>query len=317
MIYQLCTNGELPFKGDSLPKLYTEICSKDYLAIPNHYSSNLCKFVDKLLRKNAKNRPTIGKILIYLESLLEDSIVSKAGKTMYPSGKYESLCQTYFKPLNGLEWFYQIANNKILNKYMKKFGELYMKNLNMALFISVRDDNSILPNSKTETKNRKKSISPILEDHGIEVNKPEPLLSVLDPKPEIKNKASLLFSSIEPDASQIADIPKKYQPTKTGALLMRIEANRIRTDVLATTNDPITRNVDTTPKFINSAIAPHLPTEISPKRTNLDFNFMRDHDLNGYFKIVDPEHRNLPEAQQGDELLKAIKAPLSDDENEF
>lgn len=60
LVYQLCTSGEPPFSGDTIPRLYSSICSKDYPAIPDCYSSNLSKFIDSLLRKNAKNRPTLG-----------------------------------------------------------------------------------------------------------------------------------------------------------------------------------------------------------------------------------------------------------------
>lgn len=50
-----------PFEGDSIAQLYDSISGKDYKSLPATYSINLSKFVDNLLRKNPKNRPTLGR----------------------------------------------------------------------------------------------------------------------------------------------------------------------------------------------------------------------------------------------------------------
>jgi NIMA (never in mitosis gene a)-related kinase 1/4/5 len=60
IVYQLCTLQH-PFHGESIPELFNAIVSKDYKSIPSEYSLNLSQLVSSLLRKNAKNRVTLGR----------------------------------------------------------------------------------------------------------------------------------------------------------------------------------------------------------------------------------------------------------------
>lgn len=223
------------------------------------------------------------------------------------------MCNLVLSPLNGLEWFNEIKYNKPLYKFMHKFGELHMRNTSMAAYLSARDDNIIHRHTKTEVRLRPGSASPKRDENQTEVKKPEALLSVLEPKVENKSKG-FIFSSVEPDTQKVTEIPQKYLPTQTGALFMRMDANRIRTDAIAATGDPLGRKVPASPHFGNPAVASKLLKAESPQRTDLNFNFLREHNLNEYFRLADPEHRELPQAQQSDEILKDIKAPNPEDD---
>lgn len=60
IVYRLCTLQH-PFKGESIPELFDSIVSKDYKSIPKEYSLNLSQLISSLLRKNVKNRVTLGR----------------------------------------------------------------------------------------------------------------------------------------------------------------------------------------------------------------------------------------------------------------
>ena len=57
--YEMATLN-LPFEGESISQLYEAITKKDYKSLPASFSVNLSKFIDRSLRKDAKNRPDIG-----------------------------------------------------------------------------------------------------------------------------------------------------------------------------------------------------------------------------------------------------------------
>ena len=59
IVYQLCTLQH-PSNGESIPELFNAIVSKDYKSIPEDYSLNLSQLISSLLRKNVKNRVTLG-----------------------------------------------------------------------------------------------------------------------------------------------------------------------------------------------------------------------------------------------------------------
>ena len=176
----------------------------------------------------------------------------------------------------------------------------------MVRFTKHRDDADVRE-LFNETSKRRNSEDKTGQKIDINIVKPEPLLQVFG-SPNIKKSHQLLFSSIRPDKQQIETISKNYDPSKTGALLMRMDLNKIRTTSIAAADNPVTR------KFQESSAKPLRIqqknfTKDDQKRDNLQFNFMMDHDLEDFYTKADPLHRPLPAVQQTEDILSKIKAP--------
>lgn len=108
-----------PFEGETMNKVYDNIMTKDYKSLPASYSSNLSAFIGSLLRKNAKNRPSIEDLLFY-----DDTIV-KAGITLMESDTYKRLIAAKKRIINDIDWFKTIKNPKMLSTYMTTFTSMY------------------------------------------------------------------------------------------------------------------------------------------------------------------------------------------------
>ena len=133
----------------------------------------------------------------------------------------------------------EISNNKPLWEFMQPFGALHMKNVSMVRFSRHKDDGHVKEAGREEGKRRN---SEEKAGHKVDINfvKNEPLLQVLGTS-QIKKPNQMLFSSIEPDKEQIETISKNYDPSKTGALIMRMDLNKMRTTNIAAGDDPVTR----------------------------------------------------------------------------
>jgi hypothetical protein len=79
----MCTL-EFPFDADSMPSLRTAILQKDFLPIPDTYSSNLNDMITGLLRKNPKNR-------LRMSQILKDALVKKVGIAVYGETQFNSM----------------------------------------------------------------------------------------------------------------------------------------------------------------------------------------------------------------------------------
>lgn len=239
----------------------------------------------------------------------------KVGTTLYPSGRFETMTDLKLKPLMGLDWFANIDSSKYITPFMAKFTEVYMRNLNTVQFKPVQDDHSPLAHKATDKRRRSASLAK--EDHADHEKRLEPLLTVLDPHPTLsRSKVPFMFSSIEPDKQSPTVEPKIYEPTQTGALFMRIDANRMRSENLVLTGDPLARKMT---KFDapHVAKAPKSSATDGLKRDNLNFNFLREHDLDEYYRLADPQHRELPATQQSQhDILKTIHAPDVEEETQ-
>ena len=87
--------------------------------LPASYSSNLSALVGSLLKKNARNRPSIQDLLYY-----DDTIV-KAGVTLLGRDLYQKLIAAKKRIINEVDWFRMIKSNKLLNSYMQAFIAAY------------------------------------------------------------------------------------------------------------------------------------------------------------------------------------------------
>lgn len=108
-----------PFEADTVNKLYDSIMNKDYTSLPGSYSSNLSNIIGSLLRKNAKNRPSIEDLLYY-----DDTIV-KAGVTVLGHEIYKKLIAAKKRIINEYDWFKSIKNGKFLGSFMQNFAGMY------------------------------------------------------------------------------------------------------------------------------------------------------------------------------------------------
>lgn len=125
VIYEMATLG-LPFEGESISQLYDSIMKKDYKSIPASYSSNLSKLIDKMLRKNSKNRPEIGRHELIVEDLLYyDDVLVKAGVTIYGHNVYQKLIAPRKRVVTGSSWLSSIKNYKLLKQYLNHFNVTY------------------------------------------------------------------------------------------------------------------------------------------------------------------------------------------------
>lgn len=116
--YEMAT-FRYPFEDDSVNKLYDSIMSKDYKSLPGSYSSNLCSLIGSMLRKNARNRPSIEDLLYYEETIV------KAGVNLLGTDVYKQLITAKKRIINEVDWFKVIKNNKLLGTYMPNFASLY------------------------------------------------------------------------------------------------------------------------------------------------------------------------------------------------
>jgi serine/threonine protein kinase len=83
LLYEMCTL-EFPFDADSMPALRTAILQKDFLPIPDTYSSNLNEMITGLLRKNPKNR-------LRMSHLLKTPLIKKVGISVYGETQFDSM----------------------------------------------------------------------------------------------------------------------------------------------------------------------------------------------------------------------------------
>ena len=83
ILYELCTLKRA-FHADNIVSLVFKIIKEDIKPIPKHYSSDLAKFVKKILDKNPKVRPSMTQIFkepIIRKTMQEFVSLSETGKT--------------------------------------------------------------------------------------------------------------------------------------------------------------------------------------------------------------------------------------------
>lgn len=93
--------------------------------------------------------------------------------------------------------------------------------------------------------------------------------------------------------------------------MLRLEVNKIRSHNVATTGDTIAReNLDIKSKLTKPELAPIKAHKVEGDRTNLNFNFMPYHDLEGFYHQMHPNHGTLPRAHTKEVSIEEDRGAL-------